>query len=175
MKIPVKLLAASASCIVAIAGFEGYRATAYNDGVGVQTVGYGTTRYASGQAVKSGDKITPDRALIELAANVEKFEREVRECIGDVPLAQYEWDAFVSLAYNIGSSRFCTSSTLRALKKEPPDYDAACRGILLYVKAGGKVLRGLQNRRNAEYLMCTDGVYPNGYIAPKDYELLDIE
>lgn len=137
-------------------------------------MGYGTTRYASGKAVRPGDRITPDRALVELGANVEKFEAEIRDCIGDVPLAQYEWDAFVSLAYNIGSARFCSSSTVRALHKDPPDYGAACRGILLYVKAGGKVLRGLQIRRQAEFEMCTQGKYPNGYTAPSAKDLIDI-
>lgn len=175
MKVSPKLLAASAACLVTIAGFEGYRSVAYNDGVGVQTVGYGTTRYASGKAVKAGDRITPDRALVELAANVATFEKEIRVCIGDVPLAQYEWDAFVSLAYNIGSARFCSSSVVRALKRTPPDYPAACRAILLYVKAGGKVLRGLERRREAEFYICTDGVYPDGYVAPQADELQDVE
>lgn len=157
MKLPPHLLAASASCLIAIAGFEGYRATAYNDGVGVQTVGYGTTRYASGQVVRAGDRITPERALIELGASVEKFEVEMRKCIGDIPLAQHEWDAFVSLAYNIGTGAFCRSSVVRNLHKQPPDYEAACAAIKLYNKAGGKVLRGLVIRRDAEYNMCIGG------------------
>lgn len=154
MKLPPHLLAASASCLIAIAGFEGYRAAAYNDGVGVQTVGYGTTRYASGQVVRAGDRITPERALIELGANVEKFEVEMRQCIGDIPLAQHEWDAFVSLAYNIGTGAFCRSSVVRNLHKQPPDYAAACAAIKLYNKAGGKILRGLVIRREAEYKLC---------------------
>jgi len=104
--------------------------------------------------VKKGDTITVERALIRLGQDVGVFESEMRRCIGDVPLYQHEWDAYVSLAYNIGYGGFCKSSIVKSLKQKPPDYAGACEAILLWNKAGGKVLPGLVKRRQAEYQQC---------------------
>lgn len=155
MRIDQKYLVLSAGALAAIAGFEGYRGNAYDDGVGVQTIGYGTTRYASGQVVKTGDKITPDRALIELAASADEHQRLLAKCI-KVPLAQREWDALVSWAYNVGTSAACNSSLVRKLNAG--DYTAACIELPKWNKAGGKVLPGLVKRRSAEVEMygCND-------------------
>jgi lysozyme len=143
--------------LAAIAGFEGYRSTAYNDGVGVQTIGYGTTRYASGKAVRAGDKITPDRALIELAASADEHQKRLARCI-TVPLAQREWDALVSWAYNVGTSAACNSTLVRRLNTG--DYASPCTELPKWNKAGGKVLAGLVKRRAAEAEMY--GCQPNG-------------
>lgn len=155
MRLDPKYLALSAGALAAIAGFEGYRGNAYNDGVGVQTIGYGTTKYASGQVVKTGDKITPDRALIELAASADEHQQRLAKCI-KVPLAQREWDALVSWAYNVGTSAACNSSLVRKLNAG--DYTAACTELPKWNKAGGKVLAGLVKRRAAEVEMygCND-------------------
>lgn len=147
MRLDPKLLYLSAGALAAIAGFEGYRSTAYNDGVGVQTIGYGTTRYASGKAVMAGDKITPDRALIELAANADEHQKRLARCI-TVPLAQREWDALVSWAYNVGTSAACNSTLVRKLNAG--DYTAPCTELPKWNKAGGRVLAGLVKRRAAE-------------------------
>lgn len=152
MRLDPKLLYLSAGALAAIAGFEGYRATAYNDGVGVQTIGYGTTRYASGQVVRAGDKITPDRALIELAANADKFQVELRKCLAGVPFYQHEWDAIVSWAYNIGTAKACGSTA--AARFRAGDYAGGCEAMTWYNRAGGRYSQGLANRRSAEYLMC---------------------
>jgi len=87
--------------LIGIANHEAFRSRAYDDGVGVQTIGFGTTA-----GVKPGDTITVERALIRLGQDVGRFESEMRRCIGDVPLYQHEWDAYVSLAYNIGYGGF---------------------------------------------------------------------
>jgi lysozyme len=142
-------LALSAVAMIGIANHEGFRSRAYDDGVGVQTIGFGTTA-----GVKKGDTITVERALIRLGQDVGRFEQEMRRCIGDVPLYQHEWDAYVSLAYNIGYGGFCCSTIVKRLKQNPPDYNEACQAILLWNKAGGKVWPGLVKRRQAEYRQC---------------------
>lgn len=142
-----------------IATFEGYRSTAYNDGVGVQTVGFGSTRLEDGAPVRPGDRVTPQRAVVLLANDADAIAKELATCIGDVPLAQHEWDAFVSWAYNVGSAAACRSTLVKKLKQTPPDYEGACRELLKWVYAGGRVLPGLVTRREAEYRRCM-GIEP---------------
>ena len=142
----VAALVLSASALVGIAAHEGYRALAYDDGVGVQTIGYGTTA-----GVKPGDKITPERALIRLADDVDAYQVAMRRCVA-VPLHQHEWDAYVSLAYNIGPGAFCGSTLVKRLNAG--DYAAACAEISRWNRAGGRVLPGLSKRRAAERARC---------------------
>ena len=117
-------LALSAMALIGVANHEAFRSKAYDDGVGVQTIGFGTTRNADGTPVKRGDTVTVERALIRLGQDVNRFESEMRRCIGDVPLYQHEWDAYVSLAYNIGYGGFCKSTIVRRLKQPR---GASCR------------------------------------------------
>ena len=145
----VASLAISGSALIGIALHEGYVGTAYDDGVGVQTIGFGTT-----QGVKKGDRITVERALIRLGQNVDEKETAMKACVGAVPLYQYEWDAYVSLTYNIGTGAFCKSTLVKRLKTDPPDYKAACSEIIRWNRAGGRFLDGLVKRRRAEYLKC---------------------
>ena len=140
-------LAASATVFVAILMHEGYSDTAYEPVPGdVPTIGFGTT-----EGVKPGDRITVPRAVARAMVDVQKFEGAIKQCV-KVPLAQGEYDAGVSLAYNIGSSAFCKSSVVR--KWNAGDYAGGCAAILLYDKFKGKPLRGLTIRRQAEYKMC---------------------
>lgn len=148
------LLTISALSIAAIAVHEGYRSRAYDDGVGVATIGFGTTTREDGSPVKPGDTITPERAVVRLAQDVDRTQRELRACVGDVPLYQREWDAFVSWAYNVGSAAACRSTLVRKLQATPPDYAGACRELLRWTYAGGRELPGLVKRRQAEYRLC---------------------
>lgn len=146
----VASLTLSASALIGIAVHEGYRDEAYTPVPGdVPTIGFGETH-----GVKPGDRITPVRALVQLGARVDGKQREMRACLGDVPLYQHEWDAYVSLAYNIGTSAWCSSTLIRKLRAEPPDYEGACREILRWDRFKGKPLRGLTLRRQAEYRQC---------------------
>lgn len=145
---------ASAIAVALIAGFEGYRGKAYDDGMGVQTVGFGSTRRADGQPVKPGDSVTPERAVVMLAADANRIARELAACLGPVPLYKYEWDAYVSWAYNVGAPAACRSTLAKRLKETPPDYAGACRELLRWTKAGGRELPGLKRRREAEYRLC---------------------
>ena len=144
----------TAAALAGIAGFEGYRERSYDDGVGVQTVGFGTTRMEDGRPVQKGDRMDPVRAVANLQAHADKIARELAACIGDVPLSKNEWDAYVSWAYNVGSAAACKSTLVRKLKQQPPDYTGACAELLKWTKAGGRELPGLVKRRQAEYRMC---------------------
>lgn len=140
-------LVLSASVLVGIALHEGYTPGAVEPVPGdVPTIGFGTTG-----GVKMGDKITPPRALLRLMADADKTAQAVRDC-APVPMYQHEFDAYVSLTYNIGASAFC-SSTL-AKKLTAGDYAGSCAEILKWDKFKGKPLRGLTLRRQEEYRQC---------------------
>jgi lysozyme len=145
-RVKIAALALSASTLVGIAGWEGYSGSAYQDIVGIWTIGFGTTG-----GVAKGQNIDPVKALQRKLSDVQKFEGAIKQCV-KVPLHQYEYDAYLSLAYNIGPTAFCNSTLVRRLNEG--QYDLACREILRWDKAGGKVVRGLTNRREAEYRQC---------------------
>lgn len=142
-------LTASAILVGTLAGYEGYREHMYRDVAGVPTIGFGTTA-----GVRAGDRTDPVRAVQRLAADADAFARQIARCIGPVPLYQHEFDAFVSLAYNVGAGAFCASTLVKHLHATPPDYDAACREILRWVYAAGVRQPGLIKRRAAEYRHC---------------------
>ena len=96
-------------------------------------------------------KTTPDRALVQLLSSANRHADDIRQCI-KVPLYQHEFDAYVSLAYNIGAKNFCGSTLIRKLNAG--DYAGACSEIKRWDKAGGKTLPGLTKRRHQEYQMC---------------------
>ena len=145
-------LVLSAAVLAAIAGYEGYRSTAYIPVPGdVPTIGHGTTRYEDGKPVKMGDKLTPERARILLQNDASAFARAVQRC-APVPMHQHEFDAFTSLAYNVGEGAFCRSTLARKLAAG--DYAGACREILKWDKFKGQPLRGLTLRRQKEYQLC---------------------
>ena len=130
-----------------ISSFEGIRLNAYDDGVGVWTIGIGTTIYPNGVKVKKGDKCTLEQALEYLQHDLKSFEKTVNESV-KVPLSQNQFDALVSLAYNIGSTAFKNSTLLKKLNAK--DYVGAADQFLVWNKGGGKVLKGLVRRRDAE-------------------------
>lgn len=144
-------LSLSAAALVGIALLEDYRGAAYlptrDD---VPTLGFGTT-----DGVKLGDTTTPPRALVRLLADANKFEKAVKRC-APVPMYQYEFDAYVSLTYNIGEGAFCASTLARRLRAG--DYEGACKEILRWDKQAGRTLRGLTIRRKAEYAQCSGEV-----------------
>jgi len=143
-------LSLSASAIISIALHEGFRSEAYTPVKGdVATIGFGTT-----DNVKPGDKITVERALVKLLADANKFEQEIKECV-KVPLSNYEYNAYISLSYNIGSNAFCKSTLVKKLNEY--DYDGACKEILRWNKFKGNPLPGLTKRRQEEYRICTNG------------------
>ena len=130
-----------------ISSFEGIRLNAYDDSVGVWTIGIGTTIYPNGVKVKKGDKCTQEQALEYLQHDLRSFEKTVNDSV-KVPLSQNQFDALVSLAYNIGSGAFKNSTLLKKLNAK--DYSGAADQFLVWNKGGGKVMKGLVRRREAE-------------------------
>ena len=146
-RIVIGALTLSASALVGIAVHEGYRGEAYTPVKGdVPTIGFGTTA-----GVKPGDRIEPVQALVRKLQDVQKFEGALRQCVR-VPLHQHEYDAFLSLAYNIGPGAFCGSTLVRRLNAG--DYAGACAEILRWDRFRGEPLRGLTLRRQAENRQC---------------------
>jgi lysozyme len=149
-RMKVASLSLTASALISIAVHEGFRSEAYIPVPGdVPTIGFGTT-----ENVKLGDKITVERALVNLLNDTNKFERAVKRC-ADVPMHPYEYSAFVSLTYNIGEGAFCRSTLVKKLNRY--DYEGACKEILKWNMFKGKELPGLTKRRQEEYRMCING------------------
>ena len=144
-------LAISGAAMISLALHEGYRPVAYDDGGGVQTIGFGET-----SGVKRGHKITVERALVQLGTSVAAHESRLRSCIGDVPLYQGEWDAYTSWTYNIGTGAACGSTLVKKLRQKPPDYAGACAELLKWNQDNGRVIPGLTARRQAENKQCTE-------------------
>lgn len=143
-------LTLSAAALVGLAVHEAFRPAAYlptpDD---VPTIGFGTT-----ENVKMGDTITVERALVRLLEDADKFQTALKSCIGDVPLYQHEWDAYVKWAYNVGARAACNSTLVKKLKQVPPDYAGACKELLRWDKQAGRTLPGLTKRRQEEYKQC---------------------
>lgn len=147
MRAPIAALSLSAAAIVSIAIHESFRSDAYIPVPGdVPTIGFGTT-----ENVKLGDKISVERALVRLLDDASEFEAAVKQC-APVPMYQYEFDAYVSLTYNIGTGAFCRSTLTKKLNQL--DYAGACKEILRWDKFKGKTLAGLIKRRQEEYRKC---------------------
>lgn len=140
-------LVASASVIVGIAVHEGYSSTAYKDTVGVATIGYGQA-----DGTKMGDKTDPVRALVKLEESLDDHAKGMVKCI-HVPISQGEYDAYLDFTYNVGVFAFCTSTLDRKLNAG--DYEGACKELLKWNKADGKVVAGLTKRRQEEYAQCS--------------------
>ncbi|MGV5004808.1 lysozyme [Acinetobacter variabilis] len=130
-----------------ICNFEGLRLKAYDDGVGVWTIGFGTTKYPSGIRVKKGDTCTLDQAKAYMQNDLKAFEQTVNSVV-KVPVNQNQFDALVSLAYNIGSTAFKNSTLVKRLNEG--NYKSAANQFDVWVNAGGKRMQGLVNRRAAE-------------------------
>ena len=130
-----------------ICGFEGLELKAYDDGVGVWTIGYGTTIYPNGAKVKKGDTCTLEQAKSYMTHDLKRFESAVCENVR-VGLNQNQFDALVSLTYNIGIGAFTKSTLLKKLNAG--DYKGAAAQFDVWVIAGGKRLDGLVKRRAKE-------------------------
>jgi len=130
--------------------FEGVSLKAYPDpGTGGEpwTIGYGTTVYPSGVRVGKGDTITPNHAEYCLRHDIEKFEAGVSKAL-TAETTQNQFDAMVSLAYNIGLGNFTKSTLLR--KHNAKCWQCAAAQFGVWRNAGGKVMIGLVRRRAAE-------------------------
>lgn len=108
----------SANGIAVIKNFEGLRLNAYRDIAGVWTIGYGSTRYVDGKTIKPGDKLANEaQADVLFKKTLERYVEAVNNAV-KVPLTQNQFDALVSLTYNIGTGGFAMSSALKLINQQ---------------------------------------------------------
>ena len=136
--------------------FEGFSAKPYLCPAGVWTIGYGSTYYAN------GDKVTKDDPSIDREYAERLLMHElvhtyapgaIRQCpiLLTVAIKNKDWgnlNAIVDFCYNLGVGRLQTSTLKRKINQQ--DWDGAIEQLKLWVRGGGKVLRGLVIRRDAE-------------------------
>lgn len=130
--------------------YEGFSNTAYKCPAGVWTIGYGSTYYQDGTKVKKGDIITVKEAENLLAWY----------CLNEIALPKGTFNpkqkmALFSLIYNIGQRAFDKSKCKNAIENE--DWITAYKNWD-WIKANGKILKGLVNRRNEEKDLFFEGL-----------------
>ncbi|MCE9886967.1 lysozyme [Obesumbacterium proteus] len=127
--------------------FEGCRLMAYQDCIGVWTIGYGWTQPIDGKVISKGMAINQQKADALLLQGVELSVN----CVNDLLLVsvnQDQFDALVDFAYNLGINALKGSTLLK--KINAGDYIGAANEFHKWNKAGGKELAGLTRRRGAE-------------------------
>lgn len=147
-------LSPSLACITLIQEFEGYgrdigggMVRSYPDpatGRDPWTIGWGTT----GPDVREGTTWTKTKAEERFVAHVADFAWRVRKLLDGAATTQNQFDAMVSLAYNIGSGAFGESTLLK--KHKVGDYAGAAAEFDKWVRGAGKIMPGLVRRRKAE-------------------------
>ena len=147
--------------------FEGYKLTAYQDEVGVWTIGWGCTA-----GVTEGMVITDQQAVDMLNAELAQFENDVTNDV-TVDLNDNEFAALVSFAYNLGNGSLHGSTLLRLLNAG--DRAGAAAQFPLWDHAGHVVDAGLLRRRNAEMALFLTPVDGSGGLppAPSDDDILN--
>lgn len=127
--------------------FEGLELRAYDDGIGVWTIGYGTIKYPNGVRVKKGDTCTEAQATEYMRNDLKTFISDVNRLVTK-KINQNQFDALVSFIYNLGTTNFASSTLLKKLNSG--DFTGAALEFRRWNKAGGKVMNGLTRRREAE-------------------------
>ena len=128
--------------------FEGFSANAYLCPAKIPTIGYGNTFWEDGRKVRIGEQISKSKALelLEFVANKD-FADKIFPFI-EVSISQNQFDAMVSLAYNIGVGAFSNSTLLKRINVK--DFLGAGNEFLKWDKSNGKPLLGLTRRRQRE-------------------------
>lgn len=140
------------SGIELIKKFEGCRLTAYKDVVGVLTIGYGHTKN-----VYEGMTISLDEANDMLLEDISIAEKTVDKYDIKYNFSEHEYNALVSFAFNLGSIDKLTANGTRTK-------EVIASKIKLYNKAGGKVNKGLTQRRKEEYALFIRGLLSSAKI-----------
>lgn len=149
----------SARGLGALKQYEGLRLEAYQDVAGVWTIGYGHTSAAGLPHVNRGMTITMREAESILIRDLAQYEATVQRAV-NVPMTQGQYDACVSLCYNIGPRAFDRSTLVKRLNRG--DVPGAAVALTWWNKAGGRVVGGLVKRRAREKAM---------FLAPDRKEL----
>lgn len=129
--------------------FEGFSAKPYLCSAKVPTIGYGNTYYLNGKKVTLLDKPITELEAFEMFKGIaDKFADKVSKLV-TAPVDQNQFNALVSLAYNIGPANFLKSTLLKKVNFNHNDPSIRAE-FLKWNKAGGQVLKGLTIRRTAE-------------------------
>jgi GH24 family phage-related lysozyme (muramidase) len=130
---------------------------AYLCPAGVWTIGWGSTGNDpfNGGKIGKGTVWTKEQCDTRFEQHLVQFERAVLDGLGNNPASQEQFDAMCSLVYNIGAAAFSRSTLLRM--HNAGDFDGAAKQFLRWNKAGGKILRGLTRRREAEAALYKSG------------------
>ena len=141
--------------------YEGLRLTSYVCPAGVLTIGYGHTSAAGKPTVEPKMTITKDEASLILRSDLGRFERGV-ESLVKVDLAQHQFDALVSFAFNCGLGALKKSTLLKRVNAKR--FDEVPFEFMKWTKGGGRQLAGLVRRRRAEVEMWRSitGIEPDG-------------
>ena len=146
----------SADAVNLIKQYEGLRLTAYQDSVGVWTIGYGTTKI-NGAPIQPGQTITQAQADQYLLDHLNTNVAPTIQSKVKAPITQSMFDAMCCFTYNEGSGNFSGSTLLKDLNIA--NYSMAATDFQAWNKAGGVVSKGLVNRRSSEQaLFLKDGV-----------------
>ena len=129
--------------------YEGVRNRPYRCPAGLYTVGVGHL-IGDGKSLPDTWNRTFSEAEIDglLKRDLRRFELGVHKMLPNMPLRQSEFDALVSFSFNLGLGCFQRSTIRQALLRG--DKETAMESLLKYCRAGGKILKGLQNRRQDE-------------------------
>ena len=128
---------------------EGLRLNAYKDQIGKWTIAFGNTYMLDGSPVKEGDKLSLAEANKLFAVKIKDYEAAVNKGV-KVPLTQNQFNALVSLCYNIGTGAFINSTLLKKINSKASGEEIQAQ-FNLWKKGGGKVLPVLVNRRQREF------------------------
>jgi lysozyme len=142
---------AAAALLSFTPAFEGTELSTYRDMGGVLTYCTGATENAAW-----GKTYTPAQCRAQLDRDLERHAAGIAMCIPLARLTDGQKVAFVDVAYNIGVSGFCGSSMAR--RTNAGDMVVACNALLLWNKVGGKEVRGLTRRCQAERDLCLKGI-----------------
>lgn len=166
-RIPIVVLALSALGFAGIVSQEGYTEKAIHPVPGdPATNGFGSTTDEAGKPLVLGAKTDPVRAVKRTVRNVSAKESVLKVCI-TANLHQYEYDAFVDLAYNVGPAAVCRSSIPKKLSAG--NHQAACLTILDFKNVQGRdcslaenhsFCGGTWTRRQQMSHLCLTGEWP---------------
>lgn len=161
------LVAGSAALMTFLGRWEGAAEyTVYADKLanGLPTVCKGLTHHVTSTPIIVGQVWSPEKCEAEERAAVIRVQQDLAKCFRRPP-PQMVFDMATSHAWNLGAPRTCGSRAMAAWNEG--QWELGCRrlfrgddGRMVWVYAGGKFIRGLANRREAEAAQCAQGAKP---------------
>lgn len=148
-----------------IAQWEQYATRTYLDSVGVPTIGLGATMWLDGKRPKQGQEATDFQAAQLFIRDIKVAEKCVLERLDGAAMPQSVFDASVSLIHNTGCAGATYNPKRKAktnlrLQAEAHNWSQVCYRMGDFIYAGGRVSKGLVNRRTADQRLCLEDL-PN--------------